>query len=88
MIDKLIIEDDPDGLDWKTEHYDADGAPYPEIVLQALAFRNGNQVDSLNTIDFYARNKDWVRGEFRRVRDIPARCRHLRSIARDMGLPH
>jgi hypothetical protein len=87
-IDYVTFDDDPDGLDWKAPIYDKDGTPRPQIVLMALAYRDGSDdlVDSLSTIDFYQERGDWIRGTFRRVRDIPARCAHLREVAEQLGL--
>ncbi len=86
--DCVTFDDDDEGMsEHKAAHYDEQGEPRPEIVLQASAWRAGEYVSGLSDIDFYADGDDWVRGTFYRVSDIPERCPHLRQIARDLELP-
>jgi hypothetical protein len=82
-IDKIIIEYDPDpDFSWLEEDEDRE-----MVALQMAAYRNGECVNSLCNISFYETDNDWETGEYECVSDIPARCEHLREIARDMELP-
>ena len=88
MIDCIVFEDDPEGLSTnKCDHWDDLGIDRPSIVLQATAWLAGKNVSSLCDIDFFATDTDWIRGAFTRVSHIPERCPHLRSLAKNMGLP-
>ena len=58
------------------------------MFLEMTAYDAADKiVGSLSEIEFFEDGKDWVRGTFHYVAQIPEACDHLRNVARDLGLP-